>query len=183
MDMQTDLALRDVMTREFVGVSESDSLLGATRLLREESARTAIVLRGQEPVGLVSGEEVVAFLADGGDPSAATVSEVMSDPPETLSPDDSLRAAATRLVEGDVGDLLVTASGSVVGTVDARDLVAASASQAPAETFAAGPADRRSNPATASEYSTQSICESCGSLTRELVDVNGQLLCANCRNV
>lgn len=181
--MHDDVALRDVMTREFVGVSESDSLSGAARLMAEEGTASAVVLRGQEPVGLVSGREVVSFLADGGDPEATPVSEVMAPPPRRLTPDDSLAAAAAALADRDASELLVTDDGTVAGVLDARDVVAATATLPETGTVTAGPTDRQSGADRTGEYSSQSICEACGSLTRELVDVNGQLLCANCREV
>jgi formylmethanofuran dehydrogenase subunit E len=33
------------------------------------------------------------------------------------------------------------------------------------------------------EYSDQSICEVCGTLARELANVNGQLVCQDCREM
>ena len=34
--MEGEVTVRDVMTREYVGVSESDTVLGAVRLMNEE---------------------------------------------------------------------------------------------------------------------------------------------------
>lgn len=182
--MQDDVALRDVMTREFVGVTESDSIRGAARLMCDEGTETAVVLRGQEPVGVVTPLEVLEFVASGGDPAETPVSSVMSEPSESLAPDDSLAAATAALAGGDGSDVLVAADGEVVGTLHPRDVVVASASTPATDPAATGPADRRDEPsADADRYSSQSICETCGSLTRDLVDVNGQLRCANCRDV
>jgi len=42
------------MSHEFVGVSESDALLDAVELMRAENTTSAVVLRGNESVGLVT---------------------------------------------------------------------------------------------------------------------------------
>ncbi|MFC7046249.1 hypothetical protein ACFQH6_13255 [Halobacteriaceae archaeon GCM10025711] len=69
--------------------------------------------------------------------------------------------------------------------MDARDVVTASASlaatpeQAPQE-----PVEQQAAAVAGDgEYSNQSICEICGSLTRELSNFNGQLICSDCLEV
>ncbi|WP_195155705.1 CBS domain-containing protein, partial [Halorubrum sp. AJ67] len=49
--MRTDTTVRDVMHREFLGVSESDSLSDAAALLVEEETNCVVVVRGGDPVG------------------------------------------------------------------------------------------------------------------------------------
>jgi len=44
--MRTDTTVRDVMHREFLGVSESDALADAAALLVEEGTDCLIVVRG-----------------------------------------------------------------------------------------------------------------------------------------
>jgi len=91
--------------------------------------------------------------------------------------------------------LLVTESEELVGVVTADDLLTATASllengsepredtDAVASTSAGAVADRTVSPSPESEYSSQSVCESCGSLTQQLQNFNGQMLCADCRDV
>ena len=59
-----DLPVREVMTRDFVGVSESDDLLEAVRTIRNADATGALVLRGGEPVGYLSAGAVLDHLVD-----------------------------------------------------------------------------------------------------------------------
>lgn len=180
--MNSDVTVRDVMEREYVGVSESDQVIDTVALLLEEDEESAVVLRGSEPVGLFSERDVLELLRDGRDPDRTSVGEAMTPAPDTVSPDYPVSEAADVMSAGDARRLLVVDGGEVLGVLSEHDLlevvtieqVATSAD--PTETAVAVEGEEQ-------EYSAQSICEACGALTRDLADVNGQLLCANCRDI
>lgn len=175
---------REVMTREFVGVSESDSLAGAAMLLRQEGATTAVVLRGREPVGTLTAGDALAHVADQGN-THDKVAAAMSEEVPTVGPATDLSTVAGRLAEADVDSLLVEDGDELAGVVSRRDVVSAMASMATRPEPGPAEADGRADetPADADEYATQSVCEACGSLTPSLRDFNGQLVCADCRDV
>jgi len=178
------LSLRDVLSREFVGVSESDELLDAVELMREEHTNSAVVLRGSAPVGVVTAGTVFDVLLDGRDPDSVTAGDVMDDPPESLSLDASVADAADLM--GRTGDphVLVSDDGGVHGVVEARDVAPTVEKQlrgAPAAPSA--PPTESGQADAADSYAEQGVCESCGGLAHELVDVNGQLLCPECQPV
>ncbi|WP_232701800.1 CBS domain-containing protein [Halobacterium wangiae] len=191
------LPLRDVMSHEFVGVSESDPLLDAVELMRAENTTSAVVLRGNQPVGLVTTEGVLDLLLDDARFADTTVSDVMRETPEMLPPDAVVSDAANAM--GRTGDprVLVTDGNGVRGIVEARDIaptvtgpareqspeaVSAGASQHSGSEFGDG-SSRDDFTGTQTDYAEQGVCESCGGLTGELVSVNGQLLCIECRSV
>ncbi|MFB6136701.1 MAG: CBS domain-containing protein [Halobacteriaceae archaeon] len=178
--------LRDLLSRDFVGVSESDALSETVALLAEEGAERAVVLRGGEPVGVVTAGDVFdAFAADGD--LSRPVSDVMGEAPPVLAPGEDAEAAAAAIADGSAVVAVVDGT-DVVGTVDARDLVAAARSLRPGTATddepLAGPSARERDMSERDVgYAEQSICESCGALSRDLAGVNGQLLCADCREV
>lgn len=186
------LALKDVMSREFVGVSESDDLLDAVAVMRSEDASSAVVLRGDAPVGLVTAETVLDLLVDGGDADSAAVEDAMEAAPPALSPGASIADAADLMGRTGGASVLVADDDGVHGLVEARDLASAvnGRSGQSSPTAASEPADPDADSetmsavtATSEGYSAQSICEACGGLARELANVNGQLLCPDCRSV
>ena len=210
--MRTDTTVRDVMHREFLGVSESDSLTDAAALLVEEGTDCLVVLRGGEPVGRLGARDALGAVLDG-DVDGVTVGVVMEPPPPTVAPDDRLRTVEERLVAEGVDRVVVVADGEAVGVVTARDSLAADAVRAGTarsgpppnaptavddegdatrvETSRAGTADaaRGSERARTAESvdsagaSTQGVCEVCGALVPELGDANGQAVCPDCREV
>lgn len=175
--MNGDVTVSDVMTREFVGASESDGVLDTVALMLEERVDCAVVLRGADPVGLLGERDVLRLLVDGGDPAATAVADVMSPDPGRIDPEASVEAAAERLSTLDARRLIVWSDG-VAGLLTERDLVAAATIEPAPE-----PMPDVASAAGGGTYSSQSICETCGSLTRDLVDIHGQLLCPDCRDV
>ena len=183
--MSMSNTIREVMTRDYVGVSESDDPLEAGRLLREEGVDGAVVLRGNEPVGTLEVDGVLDHaLQDGG---AETVGDVMAEPVEEVDAEKPIEVAADRLVGTDGSLLVVTdGGGETLGVVTASDLVRTIAlgrepEQGTAENFEPNRTEGTGN-ATES-YSNQGICERCGSLTSDLASFNGQLLCSDCRDI
>lgn len=186
--MESDLTIRDVMTREYVGVSESDTVQGAVELMRDERVGSVVVLRGTEPVGMMTEWDVLEVIADGDDPAEKAVESVMSSPVISMDADRLLADAVETMSRHNIRRMLVTDPDDIVGVLTERDVIAASASlpgmtgrseRRPAE-VGGGVGDQTS---TVAEFAGQSICESCGSLTRNLSSVNGQLLCADCREM
>ncbi len=206
--MESELSVRDVLTREYVGASESDTVQGAVRLMLEERSGCVLVLRGSEPVGIVTEWDVLGVVDDERDSGETTLGEVMSEPVITVEPTRSLADAATTMARENIRNLVVTVDGDVQGVLTQRDVIAAAGSFSGTTSAQFGdepmgsPAAEESNPdlltnggdeygqpdeyATGNpsdEYSTQSICEACGSLADSLHDVNGQLVCSDCRSV
>lgn len=189
--MNTDVSVREVMDREYVGVSESDDLVDTVELLLRQQVETAVVQRGSEHVGVLTQEDVLATLVEGPDPQEATVGDVMSESVPTVSPDARLDAAADMMSTQESSRLVVTNGSEPMGVITERDLLSTrshglelSSEQHEGEALLAGTGNR-SEPREASQepevYSDQSICEGCGKFVSDLSVFNGQLLCADCR--
>nr|WP_266077760.1 CBS domain-containing protein [Haladaptatus caseinilyticus] len=175
-----------MMTREYVGVSESDSVLGAVQLMQSEGVGSVVVLRGREPVGIMTESDVLDLIADERDPAETTVADVMTSPVVSMRADRSLADAAGMMAQQGIRRIVVTRDDELVGVLTERDVISASAS--PSSISSAREPDMddelgrtmKTNGGDA-EYTGQSICEVCGKLTRELTNVNGQLVCTDCR--
>lgn len=194
--MLADVTVREVMDREYLGVSESDDLVDAVELLLRAATDTAVVLRGSQPVGLLTPEDVMALLVEGPTPDSATVGDAMTAHVPTIDPELGLSEAADTMSAQDVRRLVVTRdpSASPAGIITAQDVFAIRASdveRAPdagpqPEQVAAGPGSALANdlePESAADFDDQGICGACGTLTSDLASFNGQLLCADCRDM
>lgn len=185
--MNTEVTVREVMDREYVGASESDHLVETVELLLREGTDTAVVLRGAEPVGVVTERDVLALLVEGPDPADATVADAMTESIPTVAPDASLDAAADRMSTWDARRLVVTNGGEPLGIITEHDLLTTRTHEpqepnqramesSPETARAAEPEPRKS-------FDEQGICEVCGAFTRDLVSFNGQVVCTDCRDV
>lgn len=194
--MNGDVTVRQVMAREFVGVSEADTLGDTARLMLEEDVDAVVVLRGQSPVGLATQQDVLEAAVGDGDLSEQPVSSVMREDPATVDPDATLAAVTDEMSAASERHLLVEDRAEVLGLVSEHDVVTAStfspgvdgegAAEREREAMVAETAqgaDEATSTTADDGYSNQGICEVCGTLTRDLSTFNGQLVCNDCKDV
>lgn len=188
--MNAEITVRDMMNREYVGVSESDDLVETVELLLREEAEAALVLRGSEPVGVLTERDVLALVVEGPAPAEATVADAMTESVPTVTPDTPLSKAADKMSAQDARRLVVSDRGEPLGIITEHDLLASRTPQPEAatpESIVAGTGGTAMAADTQREetdnYQDQSICEGCGTLTGDLASFNGQLLCSDCRDI
>ncbi|WP_290818858.1 cyclic nucleotide-binding/CBS domain-containing protein [Halovivax sp.] len=192
--MEPELSVREVLTKEYVGVSESDTVLGAVELMRKERTGSVLVVRGSDPVGIMTEWDVLGIVADERDPAEVTVESAMSTPVLSIQPDRSLSDAADLMARDNIRNLVVQDANGIVGMLTQRDVIAAAGSfqgataigenedltaAAPRQTAEEGQILTNGG----DEYTRQGVCEACGSLADSLWEANGQLVCTDCRSV
>jgi len=202
--MESELSVRDVLTTDYVGVSESDTVLDVVGLIRDEETSCALVVRGPEPVGILTEWDVLDLVADEYDPAELAVEDAMTTPVIAVGLDQSLTDVATTMARQNIRNVVVERDDGIAGVITQRDVIAAASSFQATMTpprMSEQPIDRdraSTEPAAArtttdgetqllpnggDEYTTQGVCEACGSLAESLWDANGQLVCADCRTV
>lgn len=186
------MTIRDVMSREFVGVSESDPLDATVDIMLEEKVDCVVVLRGGDPVGMMTERDVLASVSEGRGTADATVAEVMSEAVPSVRSDRDLAVGIDRLATADSSRLVVieNSSDEPVGLLTYRDVATTVAHALRSGSRYDGYDEKVSRTDAGGfeaegerEDTIQSICESCGALSRSLSAVGGQLLCPNCRDV
>ncbi len=189
------MTIREVMTRDFVGVSESDTIEDTVAVMRDSRSSSAVVLRGEDAVGIVTEWDLVGLLLEADPPTGASVTSVMSSPVISARANATLVEAAAEMAAENIRNLIVTDAGETVGVLTQRDVIAAVGSSrgvddrsADALRASAGVADDRTdeggplaNGGTA--FRRQGVCENCGALAESLWERNGQMLCENCHSV
>jgi CBS domain-containing protein len=191
--MNDPVSVREVMNREYVGASESDDLLETTELLVREGEPSALVLQGNDPVGVVTRADILDYFVSEGSPDGATVGDVMTDSYPSISPDARLPEARDRMAAYSTQWVLVVEDGEPQGTLTGHDILSTARLEneltdhvddevGMATTGQAATADGAKT-AAADSFEEQGICSACGTLTRSLASLNGQLLCADCRDV
>ncbi|WP_459194032.1 CBS domain-containing protein [Halosimplex sp. J119] len=192
--MERDVSVQEVMDREFVGVSESDDLRETAALLLEEEVDSAVVLRGSEPIGVVTERDALeAFV--GAEGERPDVSDAMTDAVPTVAPGMTIGEAADEMSALATQHVLVSDGSDLLGVLSEHDLMSASPFAPTANGPTADTRDRavagvsagRGEAATEAggegRFTDQSLCEACGALSRDLSPFNGQLLCSDCRDI
>lgn len=134
------IRLRDIMSSDVVAFSPETSLLDAIETLAERHISGAPVLSGNHIVGVISGTDILEFVAsnpdltaDFGEPegdrgvlSSHVVGEAMSaGPVATLVPDATVLAAAELMRAAEIHRVFVADHGVIVGVVTSLDVTRA----------------------------------------------------------
>lgn len=110
------------------------TLLDAAEHMIESGVGCVGVVSRRELVGIFTEHDMVQAVAGDADPELATVSEWMSEAPDTMPSDVSVVEAATWLLEAGYHHLPVMDDGELLGIVTVKDLLWALVDVSPANT-------------------------------------------------
>ena len=119
--MQT---VKDVMTTTVVYLPSETTIAEVARTMREQDIGDVVVADGPSLAGMVTDRDlVVRAVAEGSDPNATTVGEVMTRDLVTVRPEDTIQQAALLMRDRAVRRLLVCDDDQgLVGVVSIGDL-------------------------------------------------------------
>lgn len=177
--MAQAVSVMEVMTADFLGVSEGEPVADVAALLREHRSGAAVVLRGSQPIGLVTATDLLAVIDE--DDPAGEIERYMRVPVVTVPPDATIGHAADRLLSSEADRVVVVdVEGAAVGMIGPKDVLTASDTLLdPHLEHTTPPGEGRTQP----RLSEQGVCESCGALVDSLTDVDGTLLCDACADL
>ena len=181
--METAIPVRDVMTRPVITADANIDVLTAAKRMALANVGCLIVVSGEKPIGILTERDLVKkIVAKATDPQAVKVGEVMSSPLVTISPEASLRDAASLMLKSGVKRLPVTSNGRLVGIITDTDLVSGSSLGLSDVLSDLLEMHRESIHFQEARGVVRGICEVCGQLSDTLESVNGELLCWSCRD-
>lgn len=177
--MAQTVSVREVMTADFLGVTEGEPVIDVVDLLRDHRSGAAVVLRGSQPIGLVTAIDLLAVI-DAGDPDDP-IEEYMKVPIVTVQPDATIAHAADRLLATEADRIVVVnLEGAAIGVIGPADVLTASDTLLESHLeHTTGAGAGRNQP----RLSEQGVCESCGALADNLTEVDGTLLCEACADL
>ncbi len=116
-----------VKPREIISVSRDDKIIDAAAKMVDAHVAALVVFDDKENlVGIVTERDMThRVVAKGLDTGTTTVSEIMTENPDTLTPDDFAMEALDVMQSRHVRHLPVTDGSKVIGMVAIRDLFAA----------------------------------------------------------
>jgi CBS domain-containing protein len=115
--------VREIMTSKVITVKPDVSMSEAAKTMGEKRIGSLIVMENEKPVGIVTERDLLSnILAKGLNPENLRVRTTMSSPLITISPSDTIKAAAQRMIK-EKGRLAVFDEGKLVGILTASDLI------------------------------------------------------------
>jgi CBS domain-containing protein len=114
------IRIEAVMSTPLETIEPDATLVDAATRMRDEDIK-ALVVRTEQP-SIVTSTDLVGATAAARDPTGTTVSDVMTDVVETVSPGHLLEEAAGKMARSDFSHLPVVEDGECIGMVSATDI-------------------------------------------------------------
>ena len=119
------LYAKDVLEPDFLSFPPEMSALEAARIMKEHRHGFVVVVKEGKPAGIVTEWDYLAKLvAEGRDPSRATLQEVMTEGLVSVPADEGIEGVARIMTERGVRRVLVMKDDEVVGVITARTILA-----------------------------------------------------------
>jgi CBS domain-containing protein len=112
----------DIMTRDVKTAGTDATFTEAARILHDNRISSVIITEGDRVAGIVTERDLVNLVAEGLDPSSASVGERMTRELATVEPRTDIADAAQLMAQRRIRHLPVMDKGSLSGVISIRDL-------------------------------------------------------------
>lgn len=113
--------VKDFMTKGVLTVDEKKTIFEAAELMSQKEVGDVVVLKGEIPRGIVTERDFVRRVVARKTPLDAKISDVMSKPLITISPEASLKEAARKMINNGIRRLPVIKQHKLVGIIVVSD--------------------------------------------------------------
>jgi CBS domain-containing protein len=113
-----------IRNQSVISAHVNDSVLAVSRLMVEHNIGAVPVLENGKLAGIFSERDLMTrVVVSGSDPGATRVSQVMTEDPLTVRPDDSLETCMTLMKRHNFRHLLICSGREIKGVISLRDLL------------------------------------------------------------
>lgn len=177
--MNGDVSIKEVMTEGVIAIEKNKTVREAAQLLREEGIRGLVVVNDGEAVGIVVCRDIAyQLVAETRNPSDTTVSDIMSTDLIVAEEEELLDDVAMAMIKNNVSRVPVVREDMLVGIVTQSDILRAW----PGFAEILEEQEELDAPATPREETRSGVCEDCENYSEELKEVNGLMVCPECRS-
>lgn len=167
----------EVMSRDPVTITRDETVTQAAAKMKEKDVSALIVVDGNKVTGIVTDYDIVhKVVAKDMWPSKMNVGDIMTAPVVSIHPHTEVENAARKMSEEGIRRLVVTENSDLQGIVTENDILKIwpGLIEITREYQRIGMTD-----VVAEKES--GYCESCKVFSASLVEIDGQLLCNECR--
>ena len=171
--------VKEVMSTSIAIVKPTIAVLEAAKIMREKKVGNVIVVEQKQPIGILTESDILKKLvADGKDPKDIFVKDVMSTPIIVIDPYATLEDAIKIMGKCKVRRLPVIENNELIGIITQKDIskISPILHEIAREWYHITSRDE----AFFKKQIFSGKCEDCGTLTSNLKNVDGQMLCEEC---
>lgn len=184
LGLRSKMLVKDVMSSPVITIDE-DAPANSAAVLMDKHGLGCIIVASKKakPLGIITERDLVGrVLAKNVKPDTIKAKDVMTSPLMTIEPDETISEAARRMNRLNVRRLGVIYKGQLVGLVSSKDIL--SVMPELLETIqenALIEGENRAEEATEESMPLAGYCDHCGGWSDDLKEVDGEILCEDCR--
>jgi CBS domain-containing protein len=115
--------IRDIMEKNVITIGHDKTVLDAAGLMKENEISFLVVLKNEEPIGVVTESDFVRKLvANDKVASKVPLAEIMSYKFRSVGPSTEIEDAVQKMLNNKIRRLLVVDDGKLVGVITQTDL-------------------------------------------------------------
>ena len=174
------MSVKEIM-QEPLTVDYNKSAKVAGEIMRKNRRYSLVVTKGELAMGILTDSDLIKkIIAKDKTPSKIKIKDVMSAPLVTVSPDEDVMQAATRMKKNRVKRLVVVEGDEILGVIELSDVARASPEMMDLLEFKIRTRDKLMEIV---EERTAGICDSCGNYSARLGKiVDGRWVCGSCKD-
>ncbi len=177
--MKKAVIVKEAMKSNPVIVKHTITVLEAAKLMREKKIGNVIVVEKKHPIGILTESDILKkIVAEGKNANEILVEEVMSTPIIVADPYIPVEEAMKTMGKCNIRRLPVVENGELIGIITHKDIsrISPILNEIAREWYNIAKKDEAH--LRAQIFSGK--CEDCGSLSTNLKNVDGRLLCESC---
>lgn len=177
--MKKAVIVKEAMKSNSVIVKPTITVLEAAKIMRKKKIGNVIVVEKKQPIGILTESDILKkIVAEGKNANEILVEEVMSTPIIVADPYISVEEAMKTMGKCNIRRLPVVENGELIGIITHKDIsrISPVLNEIAREWYNIAKKDE--SHLRAQIFSGK--CEDCGSLSTNLKNVDGRLLCESC---
>ncbi len=119
----SSILVEDVMTKVIISVNLTTTAFQIAKMMEQGGIGAVIVRDNEHPVGIITDRDFAVKIAANNLPLDTPVEETMSSPIVTINHNETISAAAERMVNKKIRKLAVSENGKIIGIITSTDLV------------------------------------------------------------
>jgi CBS domain-containing protein len=119
-----ELRVGDAMTKGVIYATPKDNIQRIAEIMKKNDIDSVIVMEKGKGAGIVTDTDIICkVVAKGKDPKTTIVSEIMTSPLVTITPDRDIDKAARMMRDRNIKRLVVTQKDKIIGLISEFDLI------------------------------------------------------------
>ena len=119
----TTLLVKDIMTKAIISVNTETTVSQIAKMMAQSGIGAVLVKKNEHLAGIITDRDYATKIVSHNLSFDTPVEKIMSSPLITINYDESIIAAAERMINKKIRKLAVTDNGNIVGLVTSTDLI------------------------------------------------------------